>query len=698
MPCKVRPFKTYLLPLILFFSLLSDNISASKIESGFEALSIYDYFKAKKIFYKELKKNKAYASFGLATIYYKNDNPFSNNDSACKYAHLSFNSFKMDHENKTMHGFVIDSSSIITLCNQIAKKLFQQALNERTEEALNHFLRQNYLADPLLLDQAVDIRDAIVYDRIMKVNKSDSTLQFIKLHPQSKFIKEAELFTDKQIFKEKTTDHSEEEYISFIQKYPLSTMLNSAYENLFNIYKEKADINGLNKFVSHYKNSPQINEAWKLLFSLSVKSYSAPELEKFLQEHSDFPFKNSILKELELNKLVLYRYEMDDYFGWIDNNTKIIIPAVYDLTEDFNEGLAVVNKNDSVYFINKENINPFDQYFTEAYSFKNGIAAVKQNAKWGFINRQGQATGNYYDEINESSNNIYTVKLNGKYGAIDQYGQKIIDPRFDKLGDFVNEFAYYIENGKYGFISKDGKIHPAEFEWISDFSENKIAIYKQNNLYGLVNRKGEKILDANYDQILKSKNEIYLIVKNNLYGFYHSRGCFITQIAYDFYKEKPVDFYTDGNIFKIIKKTEMALMDGNGKQLIDFGNYEEIGFPKYDLVKVKRKNKYGYLDSKLNIKIPIKYDNAEDFNDSVAIVKQKGLNSIIDIAGKELFNSEEVIEKISEHYFTINNNEEKTIISKNGQKIYSNIKNIQFINKKLIIITLNNNEIKLLSD
>jgi hypothetical protein len=376
----------------------------------------------------------------------------------------------------------------------------------------------------------------------------------------------------------------------------------------------------------------------------------------------------------------------------------MIIPAIYDLTEDFNEGLALVNKNDSVYFINKENINPFNEYFTEAYSFKNGIAAVKQNGKWGFINRQGQATGNYYDEINESSNDIYTVKLNGKYGAIDQYGQNIIDPRFDKLGDFINDFDYYIENGKYGFVNKDGKIHPAEFDWVSDFNENKIAIYKQNNLYGLVNRKGEKILEANYEQILRSKNEIYILVKNNLYGFYHSRGCYISQITFDFYKEKPTEFYTDGSIFKLIKKSEVSLMDGNGKQLVELGNFEEIGFPKCGLIKVKRKNKYGYLDSKLNISIPAKYDNAEDFNNSVAIVKLKGRNIIIDIAGKEIFSTEEALEKISKHYFMINQDEEKIIIERTGQKIYRNVKNIQMINKKMIIITLNNNEIKLLSD
>ena len=58
---------------------------ANKITKGFEALQEFNYFEAKKLFTKSLKKYPAPASFGLATIYYRKDNPFHSLDSAYKY-------------------------------------------------------------------------------------------------------------------------------------------------------------------------------------------------------------------------------------------------------------------------------------------------------------------------------------------------------------------------------------------------------------------------------------------------------------------------------------------------------------------------------------------------------------------------------------------------------------------------------------
>ncbi len=667
----------------------------SQIENGFKALSIFDYFKAKQLFYKEFRKKSACAAYGLAHIYYKNNNPFYNLDSAAKYAQLSYNFFKIKPIQQYYTGFKIDSASILNICDSIAYKIFKQT--KLNPSQIDKFLNQNYLANILLLRQAIYSRDEIEYQKIISLNKSDSTQLFIVTHPQSKFLADALSLKDRQLFEEQTISKTDSAFISFINKHHNNIMLNSAFEALYSSYQKKSDINGLKHFVANFTNAPQINEAWKLLFSLTVKSFSNSELEKFLQEYPSFPFKNSILKELELNKLHLFPYQKEDFFGFIDSASKIIIPLVYDAITEFSEGLAVVNKNDSVFYINKENQNAFNQFFTDAYPFTNGIAATKKNNKWNFINRQGQSMGLIYDEINELSNNAYVIKLNGRYGAINHFAQTIIEPRFDKMGDFKNEFAYYIENGKYGFVSKIGYIHRAEFEWISDFNENNIAVVKQNNFYGLINSQGQKILDCYYDLILKATNNVFILVKNNLYGFYNGNGCFLSAISYEYMKEKPTDFYTNGYILKLIKKNEQALADFNGKTTLEFGSYEEVNFALNGLIKVKRKNKYGFIDKKLNIIIPFKYEQAQDFNDSLTVVKLKGKNILINTSGKEIFSTEENIEKISQHFYLLDG-EEKAILNNKGEKVFTNIFSLQKANYKLLIITLNNGEIRLIKD
>ena len=83
-------FKNYILFCVFFSSVLCAN----KIDKAYQALSVFDYFKARQLFYKSLKSNQVNASFGLATIYYKTDNPFSNIDSAAKYIAISLANFK----------------------------------------------------------------------------------------------------------------------------------------------------------------------------------------------------------------------------------------------------------------------------------------------------------------------------------------------------------------------------------------------------------------------------------------------------------------------------------------------------------------------------------------------------------------------------------------------------------------------------
>lgn len=676
------------------------KLQASKTADAFKALSIFDYFKARQLFYKDLEKNSSYAAYGLATIYSRTDNPFHQYDSAAKYVHLSFNAFRLIHQPKAFSGFTVDSSSILRLADSIAFRSFEKLKKNSSIESLEKFLEQNYLATAVLANQAVYLRDELEFNQVLSANSSTVTLAFITTHPQSSFFWEALLLLDREHFDEQTKGHTANEYISFIGKYPNSALLNNAYESLYAIYRQSSDVSGLTFFVNHYPKAPPVTEAWKLLFALTVKSFSNDELAKFLAEHPSFPFKNSILRELELNKIVLYPYRNEDLSGYIDSSGKVTIAPVYDAITNFHEGLAVVNRNDSVFYINKENQNPFNAYYEEAYPFEKGIAVVKSGNKWRFINRQGQAL-QFYDEINESSNNAYVVKLNGKSGAVDEYGETIIEPRFNVLGDFKNNYAYYIdqaENGKYGFVSKSGFAYKAEFDWISDFDDNSIAVFMQSNLYGLVNTQGTKILPATYDQIVKAPGNLFIVVKNNQYGFFNSEGCYLSPVAFDFMKEKPAAFYTNGNILKLVKKGAQGLMDFNGRMSIDFGTFDEINFAVNGLVKVKRNGKYGFLDRKLSTVIPYKYNEASDFSDSIAVVRLKDKTILINTSGKEIFTSGGSIQKLSPRYYLVMENGQRDIINNTGEKLFINIKATQKYGTDPLIVTLNNNEIKLLRD
>ncbi len=454
--------------LFLFTNLLIAK--ADKIGNAFEALSIYDYFKAKKLFYSKVhQEGQSAAAYGLAVIYYRNDNPFHSLDSAAKFITLAGNYFSKKPVRSSFFGFITDSNSICQLADSVASKCLLKIYETNTVEKYHQFLRQQTFASKKLRNEAFFLRDELYYKSNLTYNYSDSTKQFILRFPESFFLKDYFSLLDKQIFEEQTTSKNALQFIAFINKFPNNRYVKTAQDELFTIYKNTSDLNGLDQFVKNYKNSNSITEAWKLLYALSVKSYNTEELQNFASKYPDFPFKNSINKEIELNARILIPVTDNDNTGFIDTSGKFMVPPVYEAATPFKEGLAVVVRNDSATFINKENTNAFNFFYDEAYAFSNGKAAVNIKGDWFLINHQGQKISGPYEEIQEESEDAYIIKQNKKYGALDVFGNNIITPQFDKMGDFKNDCAYYLNNGLYGFVSKTGFVSKAQYQWISRF-------------------------------------------------------------------------------------------------------------------------------------------------------------------------------------------------------------------------------------
>ncbi|MCA0429679.1 MAG: WG repeat-containing protein [Bacteroidetes bacterium] len=681
--------------LVILFVAFSNFTFAGKIKKGFEALCIYDFFKAKKIFYKSLNQKNPASCFGLAIIYSKNNNPFYNLDSATKYINRAVVYFKTKNTPQHFNCTNVDSLSINNLLDSINTQLYLLAIKKNKVNDFENFLCNNYLAKQAQISNILLLRDELEFTATQKENKSKATYYFIVTHPLSKLKNKATTLFQNQLYSESVNSNTLESYYTFIKNYPNNNNLQNAYQTLFEKIKKINDTLETNKFIETCKNAPQINEAWKLLFTQCVKIYNNTNLKSFITRYPNFPYKSEILEELELNTKVYLPFKQNDYFGYIDTTSKIVIEPIYDNATDFNEGLAVVNKNDSVFFIDKNNKNKFNRVFDDAYSFKNGYTVVKEKNKFYFINRLGQKVSDLFNDVNEVSNDLYVAKKDSLYGALNLFGKTQIDFQFQKLGDFINGYAYFINNNKYGIITKQGETLISNLNWVSNINEDSVFIIKNNHFYGIINQFGHTLLEAKYDLITYIKNGFYIIVKNDKYGFYNAHNkCFNTEIAFDFLKEKETDYYSNGKGFKLIKNNTQAIIDVNGKIGIDFGIYDEIYFAENNLIKVKRKQKYGFVDRKLNLVIPYKYEKANDFKDSTTVVSYKNKNCIIDLSGKELYCSDFLIKKINnEHYFIESNPLE--ILSNKGVDLYNNIESIQKVNNFLLIL-FKNNTLKLL--
>ncbi|ENZ6116086.1 WG repeat-containing protein, partial [Campylobacter coli] len=69
------------------------------------------------------------------------------------------------------------------------------------------------------------------------------------------------------------------------------------------------------------------------------------------------------------------------------------------------------------------------------WDFSEGLAKVKLNGKYGFIDKSGKIIAKpKFDYGEYFSEGLAGVKLNGRWGFMDKNGKIVIEPKFDDIG------------------------------------------------------------------------------------------------------------------------------------------------------------------------------------------------------------------------------------------------------------------------
>lgn len=90
--------------------------------------------------------------------------------------------------------------------------------------------------------------------------------------------------------------------------------------------------------------------------------------------------------------------------------------------------------------------------------FCNGIARVKLNHKWGFIDTTGNVIiAPKYNEVSNFSDGLAKVRLGQKWGLVDTKGTIIIKPTFDAIMDFVDGKAKVLIEGEEYYMNREGQ-------------------------------------------------------------------------------------------------------------------------------------------------------------------------------------------------------------------------------------------------
>jgi len=249
-----------------------------------------------------------------------------------------------------------------------------------------------------------------------------------------------------------------------------------------------------------------------------------------------------------------------NFMGFIDKSGKEVIPATiqcksdkdYDLYMNLQSGFfeeyCRIYSDKKWKYINPSGLTKINlpSNCTGVGNFNSGIAAVKINNLWGFIDKEGkQIIQPKYKELNSSfiedlacvGTTCRSEKYGGEiicYGYIDRNGRELIKPQYFDAEAFSDGLALVKKehDSEYGYINKAGTLFiPFQFTSAKSFSEGLAAVKTAKSNYGFIDKSGKFVTEKIYFDP-SPFNEGYATVADintKMYGLIDKKGNYVIE-------------------------------------------------------------------------------------------------------------------------------------------------------------------------
>ncbi|MES2590062.1 MAG: WG repeat-containing protein [Bacteroidota bacterium] len=685
----------YLLFLFLIFSFSS---YAKSIEDGYEALKIYNYFEAKRIFEKKISKQESPCAFGLAIIYFRNDNPFHNLDSSFKYVLKAEKSFALVtiKTQEALAKYNFNELEIIELKRKISSEYFQFTKKINTEQAYINFLENHPWANERFI--ALSRRDSLAFYQAIQLNTSQSFAFFISKYPESEFTKIAQKEIHLKEFEELTQNKTLAEYMLFIEEKPSNPFVTEAENQIFKLQTKINTLDSYEQFIQNFPKNRNVDLAWRKLFQIYMYNYSDERIKSFRLEYPDYPFQNEINEELNMSKQTLLPYKRENYYGWMNDQGEVLSDASYESLSLYKEGLAQASSSGKIGFLDKNNkvVIPFE--YEQATDFEDGRSIVEKNGKMGIIDRTGKIIFDIvFEDIGNYSEGLVYAKKDSLYAYYDRFGTQIIKERFEEAFSFNGKYALVVLKNDLGnvfqnYIDKIGNLlFPLKYESINILND-RLFSFQNGDYYGIMDIHSKIIQEAKYDEISSLSENRIAFVLNGKIGYFNEIGGQIIPPTYDYMTNFSKHALFTAGYAKVCIKGKYGLIDVNGKMIIP-AIYQNIGEIS-DLVSFQKDGLWGYINLLNKIIVAPTYDEARSFDNDAAIVSFNNRFGILNTKGEIIvpiiFDG---IQKLTHKLYVTKVGEKQTLILADGTILTTdNYKQIRVLTQEYLILT-NDNEV-----
>lgn len=228
---------------------------------------------------------------------------------------------------------------------------------------------------------------------------------------------------------------------------------------------------------------------------------------------------------------------------YIDKSGEVVIEGNFSRIRNFSHGKAAVQFDGRWGYINKSGNFVINPKYRDAYLFSNGRAFVRSIHNWGYyyVDEKGNKLESVdmpdsfdYVENNQFSNGLALVRDDEEFGYINKSGSKAIDFKYNEARSFSEKLAAVKISDKWGFINSEESVEISpQFISAGNFGNGLAPVRKSSNLFGYVNRSGNMVVPEQFEIAQTFQEDRAAVFVDGRWTFIDKSGNQITSPKFD---------------------------------------------------------------------------------------------------------------------------------------------------------------------
>lgn len=317
-------------------------------------------------------------------------------------------------------------------------------------------------------------------------------------------------------------------------------------------------------------------------------------------------------------------------FGYGDARLNLRVPAHFEDAMPFVHGLAVVKLDGKFGLIDEAGDWVLGPRFEEIVVGR--MLRLREGGRWGIAGLDGcLTTAMDFQSVHELKNGHYLLDRGGLKGMADPQGRVIVPCAYDMVTQLRDDQGNHVElyaaqlDGLIGLFNVCGEmVQRPRFSRVDVFQEG-FAVVQEGHQFGMVDVEGHMRVPCEYDQLQGMSEGLIGAKLKNRWGFVDGDGKQRLDFLYEAVQEG--GFFQGRSAVNKAGNWMQLQRDGKVEFPMEEG-YQSLGRLSEGLIPVCKLMeegavRYGYVDPEGRVRIPLRFERAEEFVRGFAIVSMR---------------------------------------------------------------------------